>query len=81
MNEPTAFKSGRDLGNGPVVDEETLCCVGCGAAELPDKAYEAGWQIEPAACPDCLRWTLTLVGECCCGELRTGDAEGHAGEG
>jgi hypothetical protein len=68
MSGAIAFKSGKDLGEETRVDdEETVTCEGCGTVESADRAYEAGWQIEPAVCPDCLRWTLTDEGECCCG--------------
>ena len=66
MCEPIAFKSGKDLGeesrNGTV---DTVTCVECGKVESDDNAYAEGWQLDPAVCPGCLRWTLTERGEFC----------------
>jgi hypothetical protein len=67
MPEPIAFKSGKDLGEearGALV--ETVTCIECGK-ETDEQAYDEGWQIDPDVCPDCLHWTLTPEGECCCG--------------
>ena len=68
MPEPMAFKSGKDLGEetGNAV-VETVTCSDCGRVETDDRAYDEGWQIDPVVCPDCLRWSLTAEGECCCG--------------
>ena len=68
MSEPIAFKSGKDLGEeiaNAVI--ENVACIDCGRVETDERTYEEGWQIDPVVCPDCLRWTLTAEGECCCG--------------
>lgn len=68
MNEPITFKSGKDLGEETRTDDDdTITCAGCGNVESDERAFEAGWQMEPPVCPDCLRWSLTDEGECCCG--------------
>ena len=68
MPEPITFKSGKDLGEEAADDlVETVTCIGCGKTETDDRAYDEGWQVDPVVCPDCLRWTLTAEGECCCG--------------
>jgi hypothetical protein len=68
MPEPITFKSVKDLAeeaaDGLV---EKVTCIECGRVESDDRAYDEGWQIDPVVCPDCLRWTLTAEGECCCG--------------
>lgn len=65
-HEPASFKSGKDLGEEIRADfVETVQCVDCGRTEPEDSAYDHGWQIDPVVCPDCLRWGLTAVGECC----------------
>ena len=66
MCEPTAFRSGKDLGE----EARTGCvdmvtCVDCGKVEAEEKAYDEGWQFNPAVCPDCLRWMLTDRGKGC----------------
>ncbi len=68
MSEPIAFKSGKDLGE-EIANSliESIACIACGRVETDDRAYEEGWQFDPAVCPDCLHWTLTAEGECCCG--------------
>jgi hypothetical protein len=64
MSEAIAFKRGCDLGEETRVDDEdTVTCIDCGAVESDQSAYEGGWQLVPAVCPDCLRWTS--VDECC----------------
>lgn len=66
MPEPLAFKSGKDLGEeARADDDDTVTCVDCGAVESDERAYDAGWQMEPAVCPNCLRWT-TVGDEACC---------------
>jgi hypothetical protein len=68
MPEPIAFKSGKDLGEETATAFiERVTCIACGKAETDERAYEEGWQIDPVVCPDCLHWTLTAEGECCCG--------------
>lgn len=68
MPEPLAFKSGKDLGEeARTAAVEQVTCVDCGRTETDERAYEEGWQIDPAVCPDCLHWTLTAEGECCAG--------------
>jgi hypothetical protein len=39
--------------------------VDCGAVESNQSAYDNGWQLAPAVCPDCLRW-VAVVDETCC---------------
>jgi len=64
----TAFKSGKDLGEEAGAGLlDTVTCSDCGKVASDEEAYEAGWQIDPVICPDCLRWTLTAAGECCFG--------------
>ena len=66
MSEIMVFKRGCDLGEEPrVEDEDTVTCVDCGAVESDERAYEGGWQLAPAVCPNCLRWEAV---EPCCGE-------------
>lgn len=66
MCEPIAFKSGKDLGEETrTASVDTMTCAGCGKVESDEKAYEEGWQLDPAVCPDCLRWSLTDRGEFC----------------
>ena len=68
MPELVAFRSGKDLGEETVTElVEKVTCIACGKTETDDRAYDEGWQIDPVVCPDCLRWTLTAQGECCCG--------------
>ena len=65
---PVGFKSGKDLGEEPGVDEEEqVTCVDCGATASDQSAYERGWQLVPAVCPDCLRWVATARDSCCHG--------------
>jgi hypothetical protein len=68
MAEAVAFKSGKDLGEETrVEDEDTVTCVSCGAVESDQSAYEGGWQLAPAVCPDCLQWIVVADEACCCG--------------
>jgi len=68
MPELVAFRSGKDIGEETVTElVEKVTCVACGKTEADDRAYEEGWQIDPVVCSDCLRWSLTAAGECCCG--------------
>ena len=65
MSELIAFKRGCDIGKETRVDDEdTVTCIDCGAVESDQSAYEGGWQLVPAVCPDCLRWTA-VADECC----------------
>jgi hypothetical protein len=67
MSEIVAFKSGKDLGEETrIEDEDTVTCVDCGAVESDQSAYEGGWQLVPAVCPNCLRWAP--VDLTCCAE-------------
>lgn len=69
MSEIAAFKSGKDLAEETRVDdEETVTCIDCGAVESDQSAYQTGWQLVPAVCPDCLRWTLVADETCCYGK-------------
>ena len=66
MVQPIAFKSGRDLGEeARVAPTDTVTCGVCGTTETDEAAYDAGWQMEPPVCSDCLRWAVTMIGECC----------------
>jgi hypothetical protein len=57
MDREVAFKAGKDLGSeGGIAAQESIICESCGAIEAIAAAADAGWQIEPAVCPDCLRW-------------------------
>jgi hypothetical protein len=68
MPELIAFKSGKDQGEETrIALVETVTCIECGKVETDEQAYDEGWQIDPVVCPDCLHWTLTPEGECCCG--------------
>lgn len=65
MPEIVAFKSGKDIGEEPRIDDEdTVTCVDCGTVESDRSAYENGWQLAPPVCPNCLRWNV--VDEACC---------------
>jgi hypothetical protein len=64
MPETEVFKRGSDLEPAAgVEDEDTVTCVTCGATESDQCAFESGWQLVPAVCPDCQSWTV--VAECC----------------
>lgn len=66
MAEAVAFKSGKDLGEETrVSDEDTVTCADCGAVEPDQSAYENGWQLDPAVCPNCLHWHAVEEGQCC----------------
>jgi hypothetical protein len=65
MPEVMAFKSGKDLGEPQIDDDDTVTCVNCGAIETDRSAYEGGWQLFPAVCPNCLRWTAVATEPCC----------------
>lgn len=66
MPEPAAFKSGKDLGEEPSIDdEETVTCVDCGTVVTDAHAYETGWQLDPPVCPSCLHWCAVAVDACC----------------
>lgn len=68
MFEPIAFKRGCDLGEETRVDDEdTVTCVDCGAVVSDQAAYESGWQLVPAVCPNCLRWSA-VEQTCCMGD-------------
>ena len=65
---PVGFKSGKDLAGEPGIDEEEqVTCVECSATATDQAAYERGWQLVPAVCPDCLRWVATARDSCCHG--------------
>jgi hypothetical protein len=65
---PVGFKSGKDLDEEPGADEEEqVTCVDCGQAASDQLAYERGWQLVPAVCPDCLRWVAIAHDSCCHG--------------
>jgi hypothetical protein len=58
MDREVAFKGGKDLGReAGIALQESVTCESCGAIEATVAAADAGWQVEPAVCPDCLRWT------------------------
>jgi len=66
MPHAVAFKSGKDIGKEPVIeDEDTVACVDCGTTETQERAYDGGWQLEPPVCPNCLRWQV-VGGDACC---------------
>jgi hypothetical protein len=68
MPEVVAFKSGKDLEEESRADEaETVACVDCGAVESDEVAYQNGWQLASAVCPDCLRWAVVGEEACCAG--------------
>jgi hypothetical protein len=68
MPKLVAFKSGKDLGEETrVEDDDTVTCVDCGAVEPDQTAYENGWQLAPAVCPNCLRWVAVVDEPCCFG--------------
>lgn len=68
MSEVVAFKSGKDLGKEPSIDdEEWVTCIDCGASATDQSAYECGWQFAPSLCPSCLRWVATSDDTCCQG--------------
>jgi hypothetical protein len=50
---PVGFKSGKDLGEEPYVEEERVTCGECGAPTTAQAAYEGGWQLAPLVCPCC----------------------------
>lgn len=64
MTDVCMFKRGADLkGETRTDDDDTVTCVDCGAREPDQTAYEAGWQLVPPVCPNCLRWdALTSEG-------------------
>jgi hypothetical protein len=65
---PLRFKSGKDLGEETLVeDDERVTCVDCGAIASDQEAYENGWQLVPPVCPNCLRWVATANDACCHG--------------
>ncbi len=65
MTDIAAFRSGKDVGEETCVeDDDTVTCVDCGAVASDEAAYQSGWQLVPAVCPDCLRWSV--VDETCC---------------
>jgi hypothetical protein len=58
MDGEVAFKRGADLrSEAGIVAQQRVCCESCGATEATAAATDAGWQVEPAVCPDCLRWS------------------------
>lgn len=66
MPELVAFKSGKDLGEEPRVDDDdTVTCIDCGTVEPDESAHQNGWQLEPPVCPGCLRW-VAVADETCC---------------
>jgi hypothetical protein len=69
MSEVVAFKSGKDLGEEPSLDDddERVTCIDCGARATDQHAYELGWQFAPSLCPSCLRWVVTSDDPCCHG--------------
>ena len=55
MNSKTALKRGCDLGSA---SSNGIQCVSCEKeVRARNEAQEAGWQLDPPVCPDCLRWT------------------------
>ena len=62
MYREVAFKGGKDLGSeAGIAARESVTCESCGAIEATVAAADAGWQLEPAVCPDCLRWSAVEV--------------------
>lgn len=56
MSEGVSFKSGKDIGEEPVIDDDArLTCSEYGAMTTAQAAYESGWQLAPLVCPRCRR--------------------------
>jgi hypothetical protein len=66
MADVVAFKSGKDLARA-AIDDECVECEACGRNESDERAYQEGWQLVPAVCPNCLRWTAVEISSCCFG--------------
>lgn len=55
MDTKIAFKAGKDLGSeAGIAAQQSITCESCEATEA---AADAGWQLEPSVCPDCLHWS------------------------
>jgi len=62
MEGELSFKSGKDLAASTVVTpSEVLSCESCGQRVACATAIASGWQLQPPACPDCLRWAVSQV--------------------
>jgi len=64
MSEVVSFKSGKDLGEEALIDDDArLACSACGAMTTAQAAYESGWQLAPLICPCC---RAPAVRDACC---------------
>lgn len=64
MSEVVSFKSGKDLGEEALIDDDTpLTCGGCSTTTTAQAAYENGWQLAPLVCPCC---RAPAVCDACC---------------